>query len=60
MKLRLNENVLSKDKFDQSEILETCCHPISMDSLVVKYLASNGSVVSTVLPNMIITGCGCS
>jgi hypothetical protein len=41
-------------------MLETCCHPISMDSLVVKYLAGNGSVVSTVIPNMIVTGCGCS
>ncbi len=60
MKLKYNEKILSQDSIDSSEMLETCCHPISMDSLVVKYLASNGSVVSTIIPNMIITGCGCS
>jgi hypothetical protein len=60
VKLKYNERLLSKETFDAGEMLETCCHPISMDSLVIKYLATNGSVVSTVIPNMIITGCGCS
>ena len=72
MKLKYNERLLMSspssssgsqagaDPFDSSKLLDTCCHPISMDSLIVKYLATNGSVVSTVIPNMIITGCGCS
>ncbi len=41
-------------------MLETCCHPISMKSLEMKYLASDGSIVSAIVPNMIIEGCGCS
>ena len=59
VKLKYNQKLLTESS-ESSEMLETCCHPVSMDSLVVKYLASNGSVVSTVIPNMIITGCGCS
>ena len=60
VKLKYNERIMSGDNFNPSELLETCCHPVSMDSLLVKYVANNGSVVSTVIPNMIITGCGCS
>jgi hypothetical protein len=60
LKLRYNEKLLSNNLFGADELLETCCHPVSMDSLVIKYLAGNGSVISTVIPNMIITGCGCS
>lgn len=58
-KLTYNENFLKGD-FETGEMLETCCHPVNMDSLVIKYIANNGSIVSKVLPNMIITGCGCS
>jgi hypothetical protein len=48
------------ENYDAGEILETCCHPISMESLVIKYIANNGSIISQVIPNMIVTGCGCS
>lgn len=58
--MEYNEKILAKEKFDANEMLETCCHPISMESLVIKYMANNGSLVSTVVPNMIISGCGCS
>ncbi|CAF0722869.1 unnamed protein product [Brachionus calyciflorus] len=60
IKQKLNERTKSKDYFEANEILETCCHPISMESLVITYMANNGSVVHAVIPNMIITGCGCS
>ncbi len=50
----LNEN------YEASAILDTCCHPVSMESLVIKYIHNNGSIISQVIPNMIVTGCGCS
>ncbi len=47
------------------EQLDTCCHPISMASVTVMYSQVNlqtntTSVVSSVLPNMVVTECGCS
>lgn len=59
VKLTYNEKFLTGD-YETGEMMETCCHPVSMDSLVIKYIANNGSIISKVLPNMIITGCGCS
>lgn len=60
VKLTYNDQLRIKSDYLTNEMMETCCHPVSMDSLVIKYIATNGSIISKVLPNMIITGCGCS
>ncbi len=43
-----------------SQKLSTCCHPTKMKSLTIRYLTGNGTAITTVLPNMIVTECGCS
>ncbi len=40
--------------------LSSCCHPTKMKSLTIRYIRSDGIAVTTVLPNMIVTECGCS
>jgi len=60
VKLTYNEKFLTGNNEIKGEMMETCCHPVSTDSLVIKYIVNNGSIISKVLPNMIITGCGCS
>ena len=58
-KQRYNQYFSSKYSNGKNR-LSTCCHPISTSSMKIKHFLKNGTVVTSVVPNMIITACGCS
>ncbi|RNA36749.1 Inhibin beta B [Brachionus plicatilis] len=59
LKMRYNEQSKSRLNFEPSQLFETCCHPISMESLTITYVSGNNTLIRAVIPNMIVTGCGC-
>lgn len=53
-----------KNRFNEfrndKPILSTCCHPTKMRSLEVTYMQPSGGMVTHIMPNMIVSACGCS
>lgn len=60
LKMQYNEQSKTRINFDPSQLFETCCHPTSMESLTITYVAANNTILTTTIENMIVTGCGCS
>lgn len=63
IKYQFNTLVLN-DKINK-EMISSCCHPISMSSIKIKYIRMNENTgqMETVmqnLPNMVVDNCGCS
>jgi hypothetical protein len=44
----------------KNQFFDSCCHPIRMVPLSIRYIDKNDQIVSAVIPNMIISACGCS